>query len=375
MVVEREPPKSMAQSPQRPSRPEFGKPSPLKSRVQPSGDNVFIIPKPQQPRPEHHRVTQEVSTHLPHARQLDHTSLYRPVAGGLAPAQPQTNNAYPVDLKKASTSHSHHLAGSLAYAQTHTSNTNPIDLTKPLASTFSSFQPVSGGFNAVQPQNNRAYNVDLTKPPAPTFSSFRAASEGFTAVNPYKYGNQVDLTQPEDPYNLDARLLDTEFGAADPYTYIDAGKATENIKALLEGAFEDDEDKPRTRGRKKKTALGLADKLEKLDVNAGQKKKEGGENEEGNGDDEKGDGNDEEADDDDEADDGTVEGLNVKLLPHQVSGVEWMKDKEIGLKKKNGILPKGGILADDVSSLTIEQDQNSRADSVCRWVSARPSSQ
>lgn len=352
MVVEREPPKSMAQSPQRPSQPEFGRPSPLKSRVQSSGDNVFIIPKPQQPRPEHHRVTQEVSTHLPHARQLDHTSLYRPVAGGLAP----------IDLTKSSTSHSHRLAGGLASAQTHTSNTYPIDLTKPLASPFSSFQPVAGGFNAIQPQNNRAYNVDLTKPPALTFSSFRAASGGFTAVNPNKYGNQVDLTQPEDPYNLDARLLDTEFGAADPYTYIGAGKATENIKALLEGAFEDDEDKPRTRGRKKKAALGLADKLEKLDVNAGQEKKEG-------------DGDDEEADDDDEADDGTVEGLNVKLLPHQVSGVEWMKDKEIGLKKKNGILPKGGILADDVSSLEIEQDRIFGADGVCRWVSARPFSQ
>lgn len=26
-----------------------------------------------------------------------------------------------------------------------------------------------------------------------------------------------------------------------------------------------------------------------------------------------------------------------------------MKDKEIGVKKKNGVLPKGGILADDVS--------------------------
>lgn len=339
MVVEREPPKSMAQSPQRPSQPEFGKPSPLKSCLQSSGDNVFIISKPQQPRPEHHRVTQGAPTHLPHASQLNHASLYRPVAGGLASAQPHTSNAY------------------------------LIDLTKPSASTFSSFRPVAGGFSAFQPQNSRANNVDLTKPPAPTFSSFRAASGGFTAVNPNKYGHQVDLTQPEDPYNLDAGLLDTGFGAADPYTYIDSGKATENIKALLEGAFEDDEDKPRTRGRKKKAALVLANKLEKLDVNADQKKKEGCETEEGEGDDEEAD------DDDEEADDGTVEGLNVKLLPHQVGGVEWMKDKEIGLKKKNGILPKGGILADDVSSLDIEQDRVSGADSICRWVSARPFSQ
>ncbi len=368
MVVEREPPKSVAQSPQRPSQLEFGKPSPLRSRLQSSGDDVFIIPKPQQPRPEHDRVTQGVSTHLPHASQLDHTSLYRPVAGGLAPAQLHNSKAYPTNLTSSSAStlsSFRPVAGGLASAQPHTSNAYPIDLTKPSASTLSSFRPAVGGFSAVQPQNSRAYNVDLTKPPVPTFSSFRAASGGFTAVNPNKQGYQVDLTQPEDPYNLDAGLLDTGFGAADPYTYINAGKATENIKALLEGAFEDDEDKPRTRSRKKKAVSGLANELEKLDVNAEQKKKEGCETEEGEGDDV-------EADDEEEADDGTVEGLNVKLLPHQVGGVEWMKDKEIGLKKKNGILPKGGILADDVRSLEPKQHQVSGANSFCRWVSARP---
>ncbi|KEQ59440.1 uncharacterized protein M437DRAFT_25697, partial [Aureobasidium melanogenum CBS 110374] len=42
------------------------------------------------------------------------------------------------------------------------------------------------------------------------------------------------------------------------------------------------------------------------------------------------------------------EGLTVKLLPHQVEGVSWMIDKEIGERKKNGVLPKGGILADDM---------------------------
>lgn len=369
MVVEREPPKSVAQSPQRPIQPEFGKTSPLRSRLQSSGDNLFIIPKPQQPRPEHHRVTQRVSTHLPHASQLDHTSLYRPVTGGLAPAQPYASKAYPTDLTNSSAStfsSFRPIVGGLASAQPQTSNSYPIDLTKPSASTFSTFQPANRGFSVVQPQNSTAYNIDLTRPPPPTFSSFRAASGGFTAVNPTKHGCQVDLTQPEDPYNLDAGLLDTGFGAADPYTYIDAGKATENIKALLEGAFEDDEDKSRTRGRKKKAALGLANKLEKLNVNVDQKKKEGCETEEGEGDDEGAD------DDEVEADDGTVAGLNVKLLPHQVGGVEWMKDKEIGLKKKNGILPKGGILADDVSSLEFEQDQVSGANIVCRWVSARP---
>jgi hypothetical protein len=34
--------------------------------------------------------------------------------------------------------------------------------------------------------------------------------------------------------------------------------------------------------------------------------------------------------------------LNVKLLKHQVQGVQWMKNREKGKKR-------GGILADDVS--------------------------
>lgn len=42
-----------------------------------------------------------------------------------------------------------------------------------------------------------------------------------------------------------------------------------------------------------------------------------------------------------------VEGLNVRLLPHQVEGVEWMRGRELGPVKK-GKVPKGGILADDM---------------------------
>jgi SNF2 family DNA or RNA helicase len=46
-------------------------------------------------------------------------------------------------------------------------------------------------------------------------------------------------------------------------------------------------------------------------------------------------------------DDGSMEGLKVKLLPHQVEGVEWMRGRELGPVKK-GKVPKGGILADDM---------------------------
>ncbi len=159
-------------------------------------------------------------------------------------------------------------------------------------------------------------------------------------MNPYQRpGAFVDLTNPQENVVPDSVIFGDKFGAEDPHNYIEAGKATENIKALLEGAFEDEEDKPRTRGRKKKVdaaVAGLVDKVKELGLKSDEKIEV------------KEELNDEEEED---VDDGTVEGLKVKLLPHQVVGVEWMRDKEIGVKKKNGMLPKGGILADDVSPL------------------------
>lgn len=47
------------------------------------------------------------------------------------------------------------------------------------------------------------------------------------------------------------------------------------------------------------------------------------------------------------AKDGTIKGLKVKLLPHQVEGVQWMRGRELGPVKR-GRVPKGGILADDM---------------------------
>ncbi|KAK5275215.1 hypothetical protein LTR16_012640, partial [Cryomyces antarcticus] len=98
-------------------------------------------------------------------------------------------------------------------------------------------------------------------------------------------------------------------------------QASENIKALLEGAFDDEDDRPRTRLRKRNAkkeqdaAKGLAEKLAALDMK----------NEE----------NREVEDEEEEDDDGTVEGMSVQLLPHQVEGVAWMIDKEVGERKKN----------------------------------------
>ena len=130
--------------------------------------------------------------------------------------------------------------------------------------------------------------------------------------------------------------LQSKFGEPDPYRYVDPAQANSQIKALFEGAFGDEDEKPRTRRRKKELdqkADELANKLKDLGV---QQKP----------DDRAEDGVD--ADDEDaEEDESVVEGLAVKLMPHQVVGVNWMKEKELGAKGK-GSRSKGGILADDM---------------------------
>lgn len=186
--------------------------------------------------------------------------------------------------------------------------------------------------------------------------------------------------------------------------YVDTAKANENIKALLEGAFEDEEEKePKSKSKKKKDKKNKKKKnkekkQEKFEKKSQEKESDAdiddlaaqlgtvtvqesntadestdesetesnkspvkqkvkevvevkevagkdvseveSENEE--------DDDEEEEEEEEEEDDGTVEGLKVKLLPHQREGVNWMCDKETGRKKTKGVLPKGGILADDM---------------------------
>lgn len=294
MVVEREPPKATPQKPPQPAyqnvqKPEFGKSSPLQNRLQPN--NVFNVPKPHQSRPEHHRsAPPSGASHLQQMKELAHRFVdpFRPSQS----IQPRPT------------------------------------------------QPEADVVEIPRPANAPSFNAYPCA--APTYSTVNPPAGGFQPLNAHNYQRPVvDLTKPQPSYQAvyqDPALLDDHFGAADPYLYVDAGKATENIKALLEGVFEDEEDKPLTRGRKKKVeaaVAGLTDRLQGLGVKS-EEKKENLEKKEG------------EEEDEEEEDDGTVEGLKVKLLPHQVDGVEWMKDKEVGTKKKNGVLPKGGILADDM---------------------------
>ncbi|KAK4945428.1 hypothetical protein LTR10_015323 [Elasticomyces elasticus] len=170
------------------------------------------------------------------------------------------------------------------------------------------------------------------KPVAPpTFSSQQS-------TNPYfKPQNVVDLDFGRPTYPTYREPFQQEqYVASDPYMYVDSAKANEDLKALLEGAFEDEEDKPRTRRRKKQQDAKVEDLSEKMN-NMTVKHEEPT------------DKDDEVAEEDaDDEDDGTVPGLKVKLLPHQIEGVRWMCDKETGTKKTRGVLPKGGILADDM---------------------------
>jgi hypothetical protein len=166
----------------------------------------------------------------------------------------------------------------------------------------------------------------------------------------------VDSTRDhdsDDEFDPDAALKSRFFGEPSPFEYIDPQKANENLKQLLEGAIDDDEDEEAGKKRRlprqlKKVgeiaakasdgAKSLAEKLKLLEVKEDKDL------------DKPKDEKVEEAEDDE--DEGVVEGLNVKLLPHQVDGVAWMIERESGAKKR-GVLPKGGILADDVSHLHI----------------------
>ena len=177
-----------------------------------------------------------------------------------------------------------------------------------------------------RPANASTHSSYPTRPVM--YSSLDPSGE-FVPVNQFAKDRKETLIDLTD----NTLLNDNRFGAPDPYEYVDTEKANRDIKSLLEGAFEDEDDKPRTRRRKQKLqekANELADKLKRLSTA-----------DEGTKDD------DEDLGDEDE-DDGTLEGLKVKLLPHQVDGVEWMKEKETGAKKIKSSLPKGGILADDV---------------------------
>ena len=179
------------------------------------------------------------------------------------------------------------------------------------------------------------YEDPFAMPKPPTWRPNPTQPQMFSSgvnTNPHfqpKPSTFVDLTKTNHSQPVYSNLYNRiDESASDPMNYMDAAKANESLKALLEGAFEDEDDKPRTRRRKKQQdadANGLANEMQSMKVDEVEAEEE-----------------------EEEEDDGSIEGLKVKLLPHQIAGVAWMQDKERGTKKTKGIFPKGGILADDM---------------------------
>lgn len=104
----------------------------------------------------------------------------------------------------------------------------------------------------------------------------------------------------------------------------------DDLKALLQGAWEDEEDQPDKKPWKRITRSKVddaAENLTKLEITEKIAVT---------------------TDDEEEENDGTIEGINVKLLPHQIEGLEWMISRELGTSRKKSRISKGGILADDM---------------------------
>ncbi|KAF2001888.1 hypothetical protein P154DRAFT_618967 [Amniculicola lignicola CBS 123094] len=313
--------------------PEFGKASPLRNPLKKDvpkdqHSSMFNVPKPGQSRAEHHRIPSQ-----PRPASSTNSAAPQRAPQQQAPSQSGyvgASSTYNSQRDRPQVGSRYSLASSTG-----------SDLCEIPASLFQPRQPQQG-IPAPRPTNAPLPSIP---PPNRTMysslggaSGFPSVNHGFNPLNPHG-SRQTIIIDDDDNFDPDAiiRAEGHQFGAPDPYAYVDSTQANENIKALLEGAFDgEDERIPRTRGRKKKVeklkeevADLLADKLQDLKVK---------------GDEETGSDNDE----DDEEDDGTVEGMTVKLLPHQVEGVAWMIEKETGAHNKKAKLPKGGILADDM---------------------------
>ncbi|OAA68681.1 SNF2-related protein [Niveomyces insectorum RCEF 264] len=158
---------------------------------------------------------------------------------------------------------------------------------------------------------------DRKAAPRPVFSSLGSSqTNGGTAypVSSY-YSNSSDAKHAPKPTT--AVYTDVDF-------YTDPNKATEDLKALLEGGMEDDDDDEEDAKDDGKEA-NKAGQQPTETVAAKKEKKKPAEVWE----------------------DGTVPGITYRLLPHQVEGLRWMKGRELGPVKR-GRVPKGGILADDM---------------------------
>ncbi|KAJ6127001.1 hypothetical protein N7523_002613 [Penicillium sp. IBT 18751x] len=386
---------SKKNEPSRPSatqHPEFGKPSPIgpsqyrssqPNQPRNQSNHLFNIPKSNRPRAEHHRPSQQPQQSQP---------------------KQQPRPQYPGQQHGAPQSYRPHSAAVGTPAKR-----GPFDPFQPVRP--SAYNDHRSGYPSGLPPGatpiKRPENVTWTTPraPRPLFTSKPSAPKPSNASKNLQAF--IDLTKDEGQSSNNATTFGSSnapgFGSMDMHGYVDTEKANENIKALLEGAFEDEEEekasrpKSKSKGKKKSkskkklpgkaesavpdSALqknhddldDLAAQLEGVTVNdtksidqepaeklnnkAAEASKGAPENEivdeaaiqSGNEEEAEEEDDDDEADDSDEDDDsGIVEGLKVTLLPHQIDGVKWMCDKETGRRATKGIFPMGGILADDM---------------------------
>ncbi|KAL5048415.1 hypothetical protein BDW71DRAFT_205533 [Aspergillus fruticulosus] len=337
-----------------PHQPEFGVPSPLGRQSYPQNhgaSNPFNIPKQNRPRPEHHRPQQD------HQR----------------PHNPLHQNASRPNLPP--------------HAMSTPKKREPFDPFKPVRPSAYKNDRISRPVNNDVFEIRRPENITFNTPRAPKTFFANKASPLKQTTAAKNLQNFVDLTTstPGGGFSTSRTARNPGFGVSGASDWVDTAKANENIKALLEGAFEDEDEKqlkPKSKKKKKKNKEkkrscespkdkeesldvdDLAAQLQGVSVNESQQvenaddsmtKESTKETEDQDIEDEKDGsdaGSDAEEGSEDEDDDGVVEGLKVQLLPHQRQGVNWMCAKEIGsLKPKleeKGVLPKGGILADDM---------------------------
>lgn len=191
--------------------------------------------------------------------------------------------------------------------------------------------------------------VPIRPPTAPQYKAIHKpmAIKYYSLQTPFSKHAEEDALkkelQSQGMSQIDAALFEDKFGDYANLPPVDPERAAKDVKALLEGAFDDNKAKPRTRRQKKILAESIDDMTEQMrsiSVESGHGKKEA---EETSFNEEEG----EEEEDDHDIDDGSRDGLSVKLLPHQIDGVEWMVRQEIGTESKKTVT-KGGILADDM---------------------------
>ncbi|EDU41053.1 DNA repair protein rad5 [Pyrenophora tritici-repentis] len=304
-------------------QPQFGETSPLRNPLKKDRNegfaHLFNKPKQGQMRPEHSQTTKLPSQYSgpprssqPSSSRMD--TLNRPFKVPSAQPGPRYSTA------STASTESDIFEIPASQFQPRPSQGAPVPIARPYN------PPPKPSYPPARPMYSSMGHAD----------DFRPVNKG--THNPLQQARQTVILNDEEDFDPDAaiRAEGGRFGEPDMYAYVDSGAASENIKALLEGAFDEESEKiPRTRLRKKKkqqedeAGNSLADRLQALAVKDEQAKEEAEPEEE-------------------EEDDGTVEGLKVKLLPHQVDGVSWMIEKETGNHNKRAKLPKGGILADDM---------------------------